>query len=115
MSKISLQFLLGISSAGGPSDTSPACVSLVIITAGVINYIVIIVRKCTRHPTDLFYLVFQASSTLLLLWPGDEDLGEDADLLLSSIMAQGLPTPVHVVTDLEEMGQKVWFFFSNLP
>ena len=54
--------------------------------------------------------MFQASDTLMLLWPGEEELGGDADLLLSSIMAQGLPTPVHVVTDLEEVAQKVCLF-----
>lgn len=57
---------------------------------------------------DLYAILdsVKASDTLLLLWPGEEDLGEDADLLLSSILAQGLPTPVHVATDLEEMAQK---------
>ncbi|XP_050723085.1 pre-rRNA-processing protein TSR1 homolog isoform X2 [Eriocheir sinensis] len=57
---------------------------------------------------DLYAILdcVKTSDTLLLLWPGDEELGGDADLLLSSIMAQGLPTPVHVITGLEEMAQK---------
>ncbi|XP_045130180.1 pre-rRNA-processing protein TSR1 homolog isoform X1 [Portunus trituberculatus] len=57
---------------------------------------------------DLYAILdsVKTSDTLLLLWPGEEELGGDADLLLSSIMAQGLPTPVHVVTDLEELAQK---------
>lgn len=57
---------------------------------------------------DLYAILdsVKTSDTLLLLWPGEEELGGDADLLLSSIMAQGLPTPVHLVTDLEELSQK---------
>lgn len=61
----------------------------------------------------MFFSLHQTSDTLLLLWPGDEELGGDADLLLSSIMAQGLPTPVHVITGLEEMAQKVCAHFLS--
>lgn len=45
----------------------------------------------------------------MLLWPGDEELGDAADLLLSSILAQGLPMPLHVLSGLDDMAQKVRF------
>ncbi|XP_042232188.1 pre-rRNA-processing protein TSR1 homolog isoform X2 [Homarus americanus] len=57
---------------------------------------------------DLYAILdsVKVSDTLMLLWPGDEELGDAADLLLSSILAQGLPAPIHIVAGLEEVAQK---------
>lgn len=59
-------------------------------------------------PVNDLYAVLDSvkvSDTLMLLWPAEE-LGEAADLLLSSVLAQGLPAPVHIVAGLEDMSQK---------
>lgn len=60
-------------------------------------------------PVNDLYAVLDSikvSDTLMLLWPGDEEIGEASDLLLSSILAQGLPVPVHVLSGLDDMAQK---------
>lgn len=57
---------------------------------------------------DLYAILdsLKVSDTLMLLWPGDEEVGDAADLLLSSILAQGLPAAVHIVAGIEDMAQK---------
>ena len=53
----------------------------------------------------IFHL--QVSDTVLFVWPPGEDLDDNAELILSSILAQGLPSPVHAVLSVEEFAQKV--------
>lgn len=48
----------------------------------------------------------KVSDTVLFIWPGDEDLADPAELLLSCILAQGLPAPIHVISSLEDVAQK---------
>ncbi|XP_068216652.1 pre-rRNA-processing protein TSR1 homolog [Palaemon carinicauda] len=57
---------------------------------------------------DLYAILdsLKVSDTVLLIWPGDEELGDAGELLLSCILAQGLPSAVHVLSSLEELSQK---------
>jgi len=57
---------------------------------------------------DLFAILdsVKVSDTVLFLWPGDEELEEASNLLLSSILSQGLPTPVHAIVGTEELSSK---------
>ncbi|XP_064112530.1 pre-rRNA-processing protein TSR1 homolog isoform X2 [Macrobrachium nipponense] len=57
---------------------------------------------------DLYAILdsLKVSDTVMLIWPGDEELGDAGELLLSCILAQGLPSVVHVLSSLEELSQK---------
>ncbi|XP_076033995.1 pre-rRNA-processing protein TSR1 homolog isoform X2 [Oratosquilla oratoria] len=57
---------------------------------------------------DLFAILDSAkvSNTVLLVWPNDGEVGDAGELLLSCILAQGLPTPVHVTLDPGEISKK---------
>jgi len=57
---------------------------------------------------DLYAILdsVKVSDTVLFVWPGDEELEEPANLVLSSILSQGLPTPVHAIIGTEELSSK---------
>ncbi|KAK7067020.1 ribosome biogenesis protein tsr1 [Halocaridina rubra] len=57
---------------------------------------------------DLYAILdsLKVSDTVLFIWPSEEELGDAAEMLLSSILAQGLPAPVHVLSSLDDMSVK---------
>lgn len=58
---------------------------------------------------------WQVSNTLMLLWPARDELEDAAELVLSSIMAQALPSTIHIAASMDDMAHKVcadWCCFT---
>lgn len=48
----------------------------------------------------------KVSDILMILWPSEDTINEEAELLLTTLMAQGLPATLHIVTDFPTKGKQ---------
>ncbi|KAK3858486.1 hypothetical protein Pcinc_035329 [Petrolisthes cinctipes] len=57
---------------------------------------------------DLYAILdsVKVSDTVMFVWPAEEELSEVTETIISSILAQGLPTPIHIITGLDNVAQK---------
>lgn len=48
----------------------------------------------------------KVSDILIILWPSEKIIDEEAEFLLTNIMAQGLPTIIHITMNLSTKGKQ---------